>query len=61
MADSVADSIWKVFEKFIYALHLGTTKTGGVPQLSFIESKPEPLGTGYNNLAYRKTGIIFNT
>ena len=61
MADSVDGSIWKVFEKFIYALHMGTKKTGWVPQLSFIESKPEPLGTGYNNLAYRKTVIFLNT
>ena len=34
------------------------TRTGGLPHLSFIEKKPEPLGPEPNNLGFGKTGLF---
>ena len=35
-----------------------TTKTGGMPILSFIKRKPEHLGTEFKTIADARTGII---
>jgi hypothetical protein len=44
-----AASISKVFDEFMSAWWPQTTATGGLPHLSFVERKPEPLGTEFKN------------
>ena len=40
----IISSTWKVFDESMSAYHPWTTKTGGLPNLSSIIRKPEPLG-----------------
>eukprot|EP00957_Ditylum_brightwellii_P006142 464637-Ditylum_brightwellii.AAC.1 len=35
-----------------------TTKTSGLPHLSYIKQKPEPLGTEFKNVACGLTGMF---
>jgi hypothetical protein len=37
-----------------------TTKTGGLPNISFIKRKPKPLGTEYKNICCGVTGIVLH-
>ena len=37
-----------------------TTKTGGLPNISFIKRKPKPLGTEYKNICCGITGIVLH-
>jgi len=37
----IVSSTWKVFDESMSAYHPQTTKTGGLPNLSFILRKPE--------------------
>ena len=37
---------------------LRTTKTGGLPNLSFVKRKPEPLGTEFKNIVDGVTGVM---
>lgn len=55
---TVAASIWKVFDESMSAYRPRTTKTGGLPNISWIERKPEPLGTELKNVACALTGIM---
>jgi hypothetical protein len=54
--DWVAASIRKVLDETMSAWCPQTTKTGGLPHLSFILRKPEPLGTEFKTIACTKTG-----
>ena len=40
------------------AIRFGTTVKGGLPHLSFIFRKPEPLGTEFNNVTCYVTGAL---
>ena len=40
----IISSTWKVFDESMLVYHAWTTMTGGLPNLSFILRKPEPLG-----------------
>ena len=40
----IISSTWKVFDESMLAYHPQTTKTGSLPNLSFIFRKLEPLG-----------------
>ena len=40
----IVSSMWKVFDKSMLAYCPWTIMTGGLPNLSFILRKPEPLG-----------------
>jgi len=42
----------------LFVLIKRTTKTGGLPHLSFIARKPEPLGTEFKNLVDGVTGAM---
>eukprot|EP00957_Ditylum_brightwellii_P148860 11332649-Ditylum_brightwellii.AAC.1 len=46
---TVAASISKVFDELMSAWWLQTTATGGLPHPSFVERKPEPLGTEFKH------------
>jgi hypothetical protein len=37
-----------------------TSKTGGLPNISFIKRKPKPLGTEFKDIACGITGIILH-
>ena len=53
---TVAASVWKTFDESMSAYRPRTTKCGGLPNISFVERKPEPLGTEFNNVACAITG-----
>ena len=55
---TVAASLWKVFDESMSAWCPQTTKTGGLPNISFVERKPEPLGTEFKNVCCGITGIM---
>ena len=40
----IVSSMWKFFDESMSAYHPWTAKTGGLPNLSLILRKPEPLG-----------------
>jgi hypothetical protein len=52
----VAASARKILDESMSAWKPQTTKTGGLPHLSFILRKPEPLGTEFKTLACAVTG-----
>ena len=54
--DWVAASGRKVLDESMSAWRPQTTKTGGLPHLSFILRKPEPLGTEFKTIACAVTG-----
>ena len=49
--EMVAASIWKTLDESMSALRPRTTQTGGLPNISYIERKPKPLGTQFKNFA----------
>jgi hypothetical protein len=55
----VAASVRKVLDESMSAWCPQTTKTGGLPHLSFILRKPEPLGTEFKDIACTVTGTLF--
>ena len=55
---TVAASVHKTFDEFMSAYKPRTTRTGGLPHLSYIERKPEPLGTEFKNVACGLTGMF---
>eukprot|EP00957_Ditylum_brightwellii_P075139 5710163-Ditylum_brightwellii.AAC.1 len=44
---TVATSIWKTLDESMSVWRPQTTKTRHLPNISFIERKPEPLGTEF--------------
>ena len=50
--------IWKIFDESMSAWRPQTTSKGGLPHLSFVDRKPEPLGTKFKNVACAITGIM---
>jgi hypothetical protein len=54
--DWMAGSIRKVLDETMSAWCPQTTPTGGLPHLSFILRKPEPLGTEFKTIACTVTG-----
>jgi hypothetical protein len=56
--DWVAASIGKVLDESMSAYRPRTSKTGGLPHLSFILRKPEPLGTELKTIACAETGML---
>ena len=63
--DWVAASAKKVLDELMSAWKPQTTKTGGLPHLSFILRKPEPLGTEFKCICCPVTGkkstmVLFN-
>ena len=57
-ANKVASSITKVLDESMSAWKPRTTKTGGLPVLTFVKRKPEPLGTEFKCVADAETGIM---
>ncbi len=53
----VATSRWKIMDELMCA-YKPRSDTGGLPNLTFIIRKPEPLGTEMKCVACPKTGII---
>ena len=56
--DNVAASHWKVMDESMSSWSPTTTKTGGLPFLSFILRKPTPLGTEFKSVACSEMGEI---
>jgi hypothetical protein len=56
--DWVAASVRKVHDETMSAFQPQTTPTGGLPHLSFILRKPEPLGTEFKVTACAVTGEL---
>ncbi len=56
----VASSIWKIFDESMSAFRPQTTPTGNLPHLSFVERKPEPLGTEFKTCCCSETGIMLS-
>ena len=54
----VAASLWKVFDEQMSAWCPQTTKTGGLLNISFVERKPEPLGTNFKCVCCAITGLL---
>jgi Transposase IS4 len=54
----VAASIYKVLDECMSAWRPRTTAKGGLPHISYILRKPEPLGTEFKSVACSKTGIM---
>jgi hypothetical protein len=54
--DWVAASVCKVLDESMSAFRPRTSKAGGLPHLSFILRKPEPLGTEFKVIACEATG-----
>jgi hypothetical protein len=61
-ARKIAASFCKVHDESMSAFKPRTTKTGGLPFLSFILRKPKPIGTEFKVTACTETGkcIVFN-
>jgi hypothetical protein len=58
-ARKVAASFCKVHDESMIALKPRTTKTGGLPFLSFILRKPKTIGTEFKVSACTETGKCF--
>ncbi|CAB9498059.1 unknown protein [Seminavis robusta] len=56
----VAASLKKVMDETMSAWCPRTTKFGGLPHISWICRKPEPLGTEFKTVACSSTGIILH-
>jgi hypothetical protein len=54
----VAASIKKLLDESMSAFRPRTTKKGGLPHISFISRKPEPLGTEFKVVCCSVTGIF---
>jgi hypothetical protein len=55
-AQKIAASYCKVHDESMSAFKPRTTKTGGLPFLSFILRKPKPIGTKFKSTACSETG-----
>ncbi len=55
---TVAASVIKLLEESMSAWHPRKSKTGGLPNISFILRKPEPLGTEFKSMGCSETGKI---
>lgn len=55
---TVAASRVKTFDESMSGWQPRTTKTGGLPNISFIMRKPVPLGTEFKNVCCSVTGIM---
>ena len=55
---SVASYFWKVFDGFMSECFPRAKETGGLLKLTSIETKYEPLGTEFKNVACKKTGVF---
>lgn len=58
-AKTVAASVTKLLDESMSAWRPRKDKTGGLPDISFILQKPEPLGTEFKCMACSLTGIFF--
>ncbi len=56
---TVAASVIKLLDESMSAWRPRKDKTGGLPNISFILRKPEPLGTEFKSMACSLTGIYF--
>ena len=56
----VASSKWKVFDESMSAFRPQTSPTGNLPHISYVERKPEPLGTEFKTCCCFKTGIMLS-
>jgi hypothetical protein len=56
-AKTVAASVIKLLDESMSAWRPRKDKTGGLPNISFILRKPEPLGTEFKSMACSLTGI----
>jgi hypothetical protein len=54
----VAASVRKTLDESMSAYQPRTSTTGGLPNISFILRKPEPLGTEFKTIACAKTGEL---
>ena len=54
--DWIAASVMKILDESMSAWCPQSTKTGGLPHLSFILRKPEPLGTEFKCICCSETG-----
>jgi hypothetical protein len=45
--DILETSVWWLIDKFMSAYCPSKMGTGGLPNISYIERKPEPLGNGF--------------
>ncbi len=54
----VAASVVKLLDESMSAWRPRKSKTGGLPNISFILQKPEPLGTEFKCMACSETGIM---
>jgi hypothetical protein len=57
-AYTVAASVIKLLDETMSAWQPRKDKTGGLPNISFILRKPEPLGTEFKSMACSVTGIL---
>ena len=57
---TIAASATKVLDESMSAFRPRTDKTGGLPNISFIARKPEPLGIEFKDVACSKTGILLH-
>ena len=56
----VASSSWRVVDESMSPYRPHMTKTGTLDHLSFVQRKPEPLGTEFKNVACSRTGIMLH-
>jgi hypothetical protein len=56
--NKIAASIKKVLDESMSSWQPRTTKTGGLPVLTYVQRKPEPLGTEFKCVADAETGIM---
>ena len=56
--EQVQSSWVKVLDKSMSAWRLHTSKNGGLPNISFIIRKPEPLGTEFKTVCCPVTGVM---
>jgi hypothetical protein len=54
----VAASVYKVMDESMSSFRPKTSKTGNLPNLSFIKRKPKPLGTEFKNMVCGATRIM---
>lgn len=57
---NIAALIIKVFDESMSAWKPQTTQLGGLPNISYIIWKPEPLGTEFKSTACSKTGMLLH-
>ena len=55
---TVAALLQKTLDEVMSAWHTQTTQTGGLPNLSFIEQKPELLGIEFKSISCALMGIM---